>query len=169
MVKTSRVSTHFIHIYHYIAKLLFDWANAHLIWLLHLTSQFFGPFCLLMREARSFYPARRLHNSVNRPLFQVHVHWNLYVWVPCKNLRARILYRRLYVSQRPMELVGFHGHFYGVSISLLLFLCLYFFLLSFFLSPSLSIFLFIYISSFFIALYNSFLLLSLSIYFLILS
>ena len=83
-----------------------------------------------------------------------------------------------------MELVGFHGHFYGVSISLLPSLCLYISLLSFFPSPSLSILfvsrlvfffsfcfflLSLYIYLFLLSLYIFFFLLSLYISFLLLS
>lgn len=49
-------------------------------------------------------------------LCQIHLHRNLHFWVTHKNCGSRFLYRWLHLPQRPMELAGFHGHLYGVSI-----------------------------------------------------
>lgn len=58
-------------------------------------------------------------DSITTFVFQVHIHRNLYIWVSCKNHCTWILYRRVYIPKRSMELAGFHGHFDGVSILLM--------------------------------------------------
>lgn len=48
-------------------------------------------------------------------ILQVHFHWHLHFWVIDKNIGERILYDRIHLPSRSVELAGFQCYCYGVS------------------------------------------------------